>query len=88
MGRRAHRKSLLLGQIKTFSNDSRVDTFLDIPVRLLQQLSNEQNDRGCSISDLLVLGNSGTGDHSSGGVLRMSKVSVRTDQPAYLDLHL
>lgn len=88
MRRRAYRKSLLLGQIKTFSNDSRVDTFLDIPVRLLQQLSNEQNDRGGSISDLLVLGNSGPGDHSSGGVLRMSTASVRTDQPAYLDLHL
>lgn len=64
-----YRKSLLLSQVESFSNNSRMHAFLDIPVRLLQQLSDEEDDRSRSVSCLLILGDSCPSDHSGGGVL-------------------
>jgi hypothetical protein len=68
----AHRKSLLLGQVEALSNHTRVHTFLDIPIRLLQQLSNEKHHRRRSVSDLLILRNGRSGNHSGGRVLLVS----------------
>jgi hypothetical protein len=65
-------ESFLLCHVKSFTNDSRVDTFLDIPVGLLQKLSNKQDDRSGSISYLLILGDSSSGNHGCGGVLTVS----------------
>ena len=66
----AHRQSLLLGHVKAFPDDSWMDTFLDVPVRLFQQFPNEQNHGSRAVSHLLILSNSCPGNHSGGRVLR------------------
>lgn len=66
----ANLERLLSREIVTLSDDSRVDPLGRVPLRLLEKLADEQDDRRRSISGLLVLGDSCTGDHSSGRVLR------------------
>lgn len=64
-----HLERLLSCEIVTLSDDSRVDPLGRVPLRLLEELTNEQDDRRRSISGLLVLGDSCTGNHSSSRVL-------------------
>lgn len=69
-------EGLLQREIVTLSDDSRVDALGSVSLRLLQELSNEEDDRGGSVSGLLVLGDSCAGDHGGGGVLERGKKAV------------
>jgi len=74
-----HLERLLHSKIVTLSDDSRVNSLGSVPLGLLEELSDEKDDRGGSISGLLVLSDGCTGDHGCGGVLKKeNKVRIST----------
>ena len=62
-------KCRLLCQVKTFRDDCRMHTLRDVPIRLLQQLANKQDDRRRAVADLVILRDCGTRNHRGCGVL-------------------
>lgn len=66
---RAYLQSFGLGNLKSITNDARVQSFRNISVGLLQQLTDKENYRGSTISANIVLCSSGSGNHNGGRVL-------------------
>lgn len=66
---RTHLERLLLGDVETLSDDPRMHTLRDVPIGLLQQLSYEEDDRGGTVSALLVLSHSRPCDHGGSRIL-------------------
>jgi hypothetical protein len=65
----SHLESLLLGNVKSFTDNTRVHAFRDVSIGLLEQFSDQEHDRGRSVSTLFVLCYGCSCDHCGGGVL-------------------
>ena len=64
-----HRESLFFGQVEPFANHPGVYALLNIPVRLLQQLADQQDHRRRPVADLLILCHGRPGNHGRCRVL-------------------
>ena len=62
---------LLLGELDTVDEDSRVDSLTEISFGLSHQLSNEENVGGGAVTDDVVLSSSSTANHSGSRVLNL-----------------
>lgn len=82
----------VLGNLDAVCEDARVDALRGVALGLLEELADEEDDGGRSVSGHLVLGDGGTGDESCCGVLgggRSGKGRRWKDGTgAHLDLHL
>ncbi len=58
-----------LGNVESFADDTRVDAFLNVSLCLLEELTDEKNNGGGTITTLLILCNGCSSDHSGGRVL-------------------
>ena len=67
---RTHRQRLLLGHLNALRQDSRVHAFARVALRLLEQLSDEEDDRGRAVASLVILRNCCPCNHRGGRVLR------------------
>lgn len=65
----ANLERLVLRNLEPVCDDARVQTLLDIAIRLLQQLTDEQHHRCCTIAANVVLRRRGPSNHDRGGVL-------------------
>lgn len=62
-------QSLSLGNLKAIGDDARVESFGNVSVCLLQQLSHQQHDGSCAISANIVLRSRRSSNHNSSRVL-------------------
>lgn len=67
----SHLKSLHLGDFEAISDNAGVQSLGDVSVGLLEQLSHQQDNRGCSITTNIVLSGRSTCDHDCRGVLNL-----------------
>lgn len=67
--RPTHLQSAQLSGLKSLTENSRVDSFLDIPLCLLEELADEEHNAGGSITTLIVLRNGSPCNHRSSWIL-------------------
>lgn len=66
---KTHLQGLVLCNLETIRDNSRVQSFRDVAIRLLQKLTDQQNGRRRTITTDIVLGSRSSRNHDGGGVL-------------------
>jgi hypothetical protein len=66
----SHLQGLLLCNIKSFADNTRVNAFRNVSIGLLEQFSDQEYDRSRAVTTLFVLRYCCSGNHRSSWVLK------------------
>lgn len=83
---KTHLKSLNLGNLETIGDDTRVQSFRNVSVCLLEKLTNQHHHGGGSVTANIVLSGRGSSNHNGGRVLYLHLSEENVSILGQLDL--